>query len=192
MKRFFIKVLMITSLTIMLLKPLLLPTTNTNDFNPIKYTQNNKIDYTEAITERLEAIDKREIMQINLNNKFTLKSKYQNDFFKNNSIIEVFAIGVYILNSDYVILVNEDKYIINIKLETNLIESEINIKNDKGLLAIGDYKFTVEEAEEVRQKINENLLKEMNSEENLKAVKERTEQLLGEKEKYKVEVNWLK
>ena len=191
MKKALIRILIITSLaaTIFTLK---LPTETPQPINSINYTTNNKIYYTKAITEKLEEIDKREIMQINLRDKFTLKSKYQNDFLRNNKIIEVFAVGIYRLNSSYVILVNGDKYIINLKLETSIIESEINIESDRGYLALGDYKLTVEEAEEVRQKINENLIKEMNSEENLNAVKERTEQLLGNEENYKVEVNWVR
>lgn len=162
------------------------------DIKPINYTIENKIDYTKVITNKLEAIDKREIMQINLKDKFTLKSKCQNKFFKNNNIVEVFAVGVYRLNSSYVILVNGDNYVINIKLDTNIIESEISIEEDKGYLALGDLKITVEEAAEIKEKINDDLIKEMNSEENLKAVKERAETLLSEKEKYKVEVNFLR
>lgn len=160
--------------------------------NKTNYTLEEQNDYTEVITSKLEVIDKREVMQINLKEKFTLKSKYQNSFFKNNKVVEVFAVGVYRLNSNYVILVNGDNYIINLKLETNIIETETNIKDDKGYLAIGDYKLTLEEAEEVRQKVNNDLIKEMNSEENLKAVKKRTEELLGEEGKYKVEVNWVR
>lgn len=191
MKKALIRILIITSLTAAVFT-LKLPAETPQPINSINYTTNNKIDYTKAITEKLEEIDKREIMQINLRDKFTLKSKYQNDFLRNNKIIEVFAVGIYRLNSSYVILVNGDKYIINLKLETSIIESEINIESDRGYLALGDYKLTVEEAEEVRQKINENLIKEMNSEENLNAVKERTEQLLGNEENYKVEVNWVR
>lgn len=191
MKKKFITILILTSLTVALLKLPLPSTEQAQSTKSINSIIENKIDYTEAITTKLEAIDNREIMQINLKDKFTLKGRYENDLFKNNDNVEVFAIGVYLLNSNYVIIVNGDKYIINIKLNTNIIESKISIEEDKGLLAFWDNKLTLDEAEEIRQQINDNLIKEMNSEENLKAVKERAEYLLSEKE-YKVEVNFLK
>lgn len=168
------------------------PVEATEEVNPINYTIDNKIDYTKAITDKLEDIDKREITQINLRYKFTLKGKYKNKYLKNNNIVEVFAIGVYKFNSVYSILLNEDLYRINLNLETSIIESEISIEEDKGSLVFWDNKLTLDEAEAIRQEVKDDLIKEMNSQENLKAVKERAEHLLGDKENYKVEVNWVR
>lgn len=166
------------------------PIETKKEVKPINYTLNEKIDYSKAITDKLESIDKREIMQINLTHRFTLKSKFQNDFFRNNKNVVVTAIGVYKFNSSYEIILNKDCYVINLKLETDIIESKLSIEDDKGYFIFADYTITLEEAEEIRQRVHEELIKEMNNEANLTIVKDRAERLIKGNENYTVEVRW--
>ena len=57
-----------------------------------------KIDYSESIIEKLESINKLEIMQAYLKQDITLKGKYDNFLFKNNKTITVKANGIYKLD----------------------------------------------------------------------------------------------
>ena len=73
------------------------PTEAPKQINRIENNE-QKIDYSESIIEKLESINKLEIMQAYLKQDITLKGKYDNFLFKNNKTITVKANGIYKLD----------------------------------------------------------------------------------------------
>lgn len=168
------------------------PIETIKDVKPINHILEEKMDYTEVITEKIKKINKREVMQINLRYKTTLKNDLQNKFFKNNKIITVNAVGIYKFDLDTDIIKNGDSYIVLANLETDIIETKATFEDDKGWFAFTDLKITPEEAEEIKNIIHNELIEEMWNDDNIKIVKERAEEVIRGDSKYTIDIRWLK
>lgn len=168
------------------------PIETIKDVKPINHILEEKMDYTEVITEKIKKINKREVMQINLRYKTTLKNDLQNKFFKNNKIITVNAVGIYKFDLDTDIIKNGDSYIVLANLETDIIETKATFEDDKGWFAFTDLKITPEEGEEIKNIIHNELIEEMWNDDNIKIVKERAEEVIRGDSKYTIDIRWLK
>lgn len=170
----------------------------------VEKTLDEKIDYRETIMDKLEEINKLEIMQASMNNSVTINGNRfkNNNFFKNNKIINTSSVGKYILDLDDITnnLIfgnNEVTILVSLEKEIVLLEKNFTYQEDKGWLAFSDVKLTAEEYNYIIQNVKDTMLDKMNEKEYTSIVKEKAETLIKNKifqstnDTFRVNVKWL-
>ena len=160
-------------------------------------TKELTIDYSESIIEKLESINKLEIMQAYLKQDITIKGKYDNFLFRNNKTITVKSNGIYKLNLDEMNLIigtNEVTVIAN--LEDDVIIHDFSYSSEKGLFVFADLQFTPEEYEILLNDVKEQMRNKMYSDDYISEVKKKAESVIADKVRevtniYKVRVMWI-
>ena len=164
----------------------------------INRIENNKqkIDYSESIIEKLESINKLEIMQAYLKQDITLKGKYDNFLFKNNKTITVKANGIYRLDLNNIYentIIGTDEVTVLANIDNDVIFHDFEYNTEKGLLVFYDIEVTPEEYESLLDNVKEQIKTKMYTEDYISEVKKRAEEIISREiqkvtDKYKVRV----
>ena len=171
------------------------PTETQKQINPIESNE-QKIDYSESIIEKLESINKLEIMQAYLKQDITLKGKYDNFLFKNNKTITVKANGIYKLDLSNIYentIIGIDEVTVLASIDSNIIFHDFEYNTEKGLLVFYDIEVTPEEYESLLDNVKEQMKTKMYTEDYISEVKKRAEEIISREiqkvtDKYKVRV----
>lgn len=158
-----------------------------------------KIDYSESIIEKLESINKLEIMQAYLTQEITLKGKYDNFLFRNNKTITVKANGIYKLDLDSIkgnLIIGTDEVTVLASMETDVIFHDFEYSSEKGLFVFADLQFTPEEYEVLLNEVKGQMITKMFTKDYIEEVKKKAEDNISDKvreatNKYKVKVVWI-
>lgn len=159
-----------------------------------------KIDYSESIIEKLESINKLEIMQAYLTQEITLKGKYDNFLFRNNKTITVKANGIYKLDLDSIkenLIIGTDEVTVLASMETDVIFHDFKYSSEKGLFVFADLQFTPEEYEVLLNEVKGQMITKMFTKDYIEEVKKKAEDNISNKvreatNKYKVKIVWVK
>ena len=164
----------------------------------INRTESNeqKIDYSQSIIEKLESINKLEITQAYLKQDITLKGKYDNFLFKNNKTITVKANGIYKLDLNDIyenIIIGIDEVTVLVSIDNDIIFHDFEYNIEKGLLVFYDIEVTPEEYESLLDNVKEQMKTKMYTEDYISEVKKRAEEIITREiqkvtDKYKVRV----
>lgn len=157
---------------------------------------NKKIDYSESIIEKLESINKLEIMQAYLKQDITLKGKYDNFLFKNNKTITVKANGIYKLDLSNIYentIIGTDEVTVLVSIDNDIIFHDFEYNTEKGLLVFYDIEVTPEEYEGLLDNVKEQMRTKMYTKDYISEVKKRAEEIISREiqkvtDKYKVRV----
>ena len=155
-----------------------------------------KIDYSESIIEKLESINKLEIIQAYLKQDITLKGKYDNFLFKNNKTITVKANGIYKLDLNNIYentIIGTDEVTVLVSIDNDIIFHDFEYNTEKGLLVFYDIEVTPEEYESLLDNVKEQMRTKMYTEDYILDVKKRAEEIITREiqkvtNKYKVRV----
>ena len=164
----------------------------------INRIENNeqKIDYSQSIIEKLESINKLEITQAYLKQDITLKGKYDNFLFKNNKTITVKANGIYKLDLNDIyenIIIGIDEVTVLVSIDNDIIFHDFEYNTEKGLLVFYDIEVTPEEYENLLDNAKEQMKTKMYTEAYISEVKKRAKEIITKEiqevtNKYKVRV----
>ena len=171
------------------------PTETPKQINKIESNE-QKIDYSESIIEKLESINKLEIMQAYLKQDITLKGKYDNFLFKNNKTITVKANGIYKLDLNNIYestIIGTDEVTVLVNIDNVIIFHDFEYNIEKGLLVFYDIEVTPEEYESLLDNVKEQMRTKMYTEDYISEVKKRAEEIITREvqkvtDKYKVRV----
>ena len=171
------------------------PTEATKQINTIESNE-QKIDYSESIIEKLESINKLEIMQAYLKQDITLKGKYDNFLFKNNKTITVKANGIYKLDLNNIYentIIGTDEVTVLASIDSDIIFHDFEYNTEKGLLVFYDIEVTPEEYESLLDNAKEQMKTKMYTKDYISEVKKRAEEIITREiqkvtNKYKVRV----
>lgn len=171
------------------------PTETPKQINTIESNE-QKIDYSESIIEKLESINKLEIMQAYLKQDITLKGKYDNFLFKNNKTITVKANGIYKLDLNNIYentIIGTDEVAVLVSIDNDIIFHNFEYNTEKGLLVFYDIEVTPEEYENLLDNVKEQMKTKMYTEDYITEVKKRAEEIITREiqkvaDKYKVRV----
>ena len=171
------------------------PTETQKQINRIESNE-QKIDYSQSIIEKLESINKLEITQAYLKQDITLKGKYDNFLFKNNKTITVKANGIYKLDLNDIyenIIIGIDEVTVLASIDSNIIFHDFEYNTEKGLLVFYDIEVTPEEYESLLDNVKEQIKTKMYTEDYISEVKKRAEEIISREiqkvtDKYKVRV----
>ena len=171
------------------------PTEAPKQINRIESNE-QKIDYSQSIIEKLESINKLEIMQAYLKQDITLKGKYDNFLFKNNKTITVKANGIYKLNLNNIYentIIGTDEVTVLASIDNDIIFHDFEYNIEKGLLVFYDIEVTPEEYESLLDNVKEQMKTKMYTEDYISEVKKRAEEIISREiqkvtDKYKVRV----
>ena len=155
-----------------------------------------KIDYSQSIIEKLESINKLEITQAYLKQDITLKGKYDNFLFKNNKTITVKANGIYKLDLNDIyenIIIGIDEVTVLVSIDNDIIFHDFEYNTEKGLLVFYDIEVTPEEYENLLDNVKEQMKTKMYTETYISEVKKRAKEIITKEiqevtNKYKVRV----
>ena len=139
------------------------PTEAPKQINKIESNE-QKIDYSESIIEKLESINKLEIMQAYLKQDITLKGKYDNFLFKNNKTITVKANGIYKLDLNNIYentIIGIDEVTVLASIDNDIIFHDFEYNTEKGLLVFYDIEVTPEEYENLLDNVKEQMKTKM-------------------------------
>ena len=171
------------------------PTEAPKQINRIESNE-QKIDYSQSIIEKLESINKLEITQAYLKQGITLKGKYDNFLFKNNKTITVKANGIYKLDLNNIYentIIGTDEVTVLASIENDIIFHDFEYNIEKGLLVFYDIEVTPEEYESLLDNVKEQMKTKMYTEDYISEVKKRAEEIICREmqkvtDKYKVRV----
>ena len=171
------------------------PTETQKQINRIESNE-QKIDYSQSIIEKLESINKLEITQAYLKQDITLKGKYDNFLFKNNKTITVKANGIYKLDLKNIyenIIIGTDEITVLVSIDSDIIFHDFEYNTEKGLLVFYDIEVTPEEYENLLDNVKEQMKTKMYTEDYISEVKKRAEEIITREvqkvtDKYKVRV----
>ena len=171
------------------------PTEAPKQINRIENNE-QKIDYSESIIEKLESINKLETMQAYLKQDITLKGKYDNFLFKNNKTITVKANGIYKLDLNNIYentIIGTDEVTVLANIDNDVIFHDFEYNTEKGLLVFYDIEVTPEEYENLLDNAKEQMKVKMYTEDYISEVKKRAEEIITREiqkvtDKYKVRV----
>lgn len=155
-----------------------------------------KIDYSQSIIEKLESINKLEITQAYLKQDITLKGKYDNFLFKNNKTVTVKANGIYKLDLNDIyenIIMGIDEVTVLVSIDNDIIFHDFKYNTEKGLLVFYDIEVTPEEYENLLDNVKEQMKAKMYTEVYILEVKKRAKEIITKEiqevtNKYKVRV----
>ena len=171
------------------------PTETPKQINKIESNE-QKIDYSQSIIEKLESINKLEITQAYLKQDITLKGKYDNFLFKNNKTITVKANGIYKLDLNDIyenIIIGIDEVTVLVSIDNDIIFHDFEYNTEKGLLVFYDIEVTPEEYENLLDNAKEQMKTKMYTETYISEVKKRAKEIITKEiqevtNKYKVRV----
>ena len=171
------------------------PTETQKQINRIESNE-QKIDYSQSIIEKLESINKLEITQAYLKQDITLKGKYDNFLFKNNKTITVKANGIYKLDLNDIyenIIIGIDEVTVLVSIDNDIIFHDFEYNTEKGLLVFYDIEVTPEEYENLLDNAEEQMKTKMYTETYISEVKKRAKEIITKEiqevtNKYKVRV----
>ena len=171
------------------------PTETQKQINRIESNE-QKIDYSQSIIEKLESINKLEITQAYLKQDITLKGKYDNFLFKNNKTITVKANGIYKLDLNDIyenIIIGTDEVTVLVSIDNDIIFHDFEYNTEKGLLVFYDIEVTPEEYENLLDNVKEQMKTKMYTETYISEVKKRAKEIITKEiqevtNKYKVRV----
>ena len=171
------------------------PTETQKQINRIESNE-QKIDYSQSIIEKLESINKLEITQAYLKQDITLKGKYDNFLFKNNKTITVKANGIYKLDLNDIyenIIIGIDEVTVLVSIDNDIIFHDFEYNTEKGLLVFYDIEVTPEEYENLLDNVKEQMKTKMYTETYISEVKKRAKEIITKEiqevtNKYKVRV----
>ena len=171
------------------------PTETQKQINRIESNE-QKIDYSQSIIEKLESINKLEITQAYLKQDITLKGKYDNFLFKNNKTITVKANGIYKLDLNDIyenIIIGTDEVTVLVSIDNDIIINDFEYNTEKGLLVFYDIEVTPEEYESLLDNVKEQMKTKMYTEDYISEVKKRAKEIITREiqkvtDKYKVRV----
>ena len=171
------------------------PTETQKQINRIESNE-QKIDYSQSIIEKLESINKLEITQAYLKQDITLKGKYDNFLFKNNKTITVKANGIYKLDLNDIyenIIIGIDEVTVLVSIDNDIIFHDFEYNTEKGLLVFYDIEVTPEEYENLLDNAKEQMKTKMYTETYISEVKKRAKEIITKEiqevtNKYKVRV----
>ena len=171
------------------------PTETQKQINQIESNE-QKIDYSQSIIEKLESINKLEITQAYLKQDITLKGKYDNFLFKNNKTITVKANGIYKLDLNDIyenIIIGSDEVTVLVSIDNDIIFHDFEYNTEKGLLVFYDIEVTPEEYENLLDNVKEQMKTKMYTETYISEVKKRAKEIITKEiqevtNKYKVRV----
>ena len=171
------------------------PTETQKQINRIESNE-QKIDYSQSIIEKLESINKLEITQAYLKQDITLKGKYDNFLFKNNKTITVKANGIYKLDLNDIyenIIIGIDEVTVLVSIDNDIIFHDFEYNTEKGLLVFYDIEVTPEEYENLLDNVKEKMKTKMSTEVYISEVKKRAKEIITKEiqevtNKYKVRV----
>ena len=171
------------------------PTETQKQINQIESNE-QKIDYSQSIIEKLESINKLEITQAYLKQDITLKGKYDNFLFKNNKTITVKANGIYKLDLNDIyenIIIGIDEVTVLVSIDNDIIFHDFEYNTEKGLLVFYDIEVTPEEYENLLDNAKEQMKTKMYTETYISEVKKRAKEIITKEiqevtNKYKVRV----
>ena len=171
------------------------PTETQKQINRIESNE-QKIDYSQSIIEKLESINKLEITQAYLKQDITLKGKYDNFLFKNNKTITVKANGIYKLDLNDIyenIIIGIDEVTVLVSIDSDIIFHDFEYNTEKGLLVFYDIEVTPEEYENLLDNAKEQMKTKMYTETYISEVKKRAKEIITKEiqevtNKYKVRV----
>ena len=174
---------------------LIRPTETQKQINRIESNE-QKIDYSQSIIEKLESINKLEITQAYLKQDITLKGKYDNFLFKNNKTITVKANGIYKLDLNDIyenIIIGIDEVTVLVSIDNDIIFHDFEYNTEKGLLVFYDIEVTPEEYENLLDNVKEQMKTKMYTETYISEVKKRAKEIITKEiqevtNKYKVRV----
>ena len=171
------------------------PTETQKQINRIESNE-QKIDYSQSIIEKLESINKLEITQAYLKQDITLKGKYDNFLFKNNKTVTVKANGIYKLDLNDIyenIIIGIDEVTVLVGIDNDIIFHDFEYNTEKGLLVFYDIEVTPEEYENLLDNVKEQMKTKMYTETYISEVKKRAKEIITKEiqevtNKYKVRV----
>ena len=171
------------------------PTETQKQINRIESNE-QKIDYSQSIIEKLESINKLEITQAYLKQDITLKGKYDNFLFKNNKTVTVKANGIYKLDLNDIyenIIIGIDEVTVLVSIDNDIIFHDFEYNTEKGLLVFYDIEVTPEEYENLLDNAKEQMKTKMYTETYISEVKKRAKEIITKEiqevtNKYKVRV----
>ena len=171
------------------------PTETQKQINRIESNE-QKIDYSQSIIEKLESINKLEIMQAYLKQDITLKGKYDNFLFKNNKTITVKANGIYKLDLNNIYentIIGIDEVTVLASIDNDIIFHDFEYNIEKGLLVFYDIEVTPEEYESLLDNVKEQMKTKMYTGDYISEVKKRAEEIITREvqkvtDRYKVRV----
>ena len=171
------------------------PTEAPKQINRIESNE-QKIDYSQSIIEKLESINKLEITQAYLKQDITLKGKYDNFLFKNNKTITVKANGIYKLDLNDIyenIIIGTDEVTVLVSIDNDIIFHDFEYNIEKGLLVFYDIEVTPEEYENLLDNVKEQMKTKMYTGDYISEVKKRAEEIITREvqkvtDRYKVRV----
>lgn len=160
--------------------------------------QQQKVDYTETIMSQLESINKMEIYQAYLKNTVTIHKGFNNDFFRNDKTIIMYANGYYKLDLDNLVgnvIIGDKVVTIIAQLEYDVVvqEKKFEYSDNKGHLVFSDVKLTPEEQASMVTEVKQQMLTKMQDKEFLDIVQRKAEEIIEDQleiENYKVRVIW--
>ena len=165
------------------------PFTNRNKVNiqtQTPATVQQTIDYKEIIVEDLKQINKLEILQSSMKEEVEIKAKWDNFLFKNTQLIQIRGNGIYKLDLDkFEVITSCNEATIIADIETSVEIYDIKEQTEKGWLVLYDREFTSQEYSDMIFKVKDKMKNEMQDEANLKAAKERAEEIIKTKVKEK-------
>ena len=171
------------------------PTETQRQINRIESNE-QKIDYSQSIIEKLESINKLEITQAYLKQDITLKGKYDNFLFKNNKTVTVKANGIYKLDLNDIyenIIIGIDEVTVLVSIDNDIIFHDFEYNIEKGLLVFYDIEVTPEEYESLLDNVKEQMKTKMYTGDYISEVKKRAEEIITREvqkvtDRYKVRV----
>ena len=171
------------------------PTESPKQINSIESNE-QKIDYSESIIEKLESINKLEIMQAYLKQDITLKGKYDNFLFRNNKTITVKTNGIYKLDLNNIYentIIGTDEVTVLASIDNDIIFHDFEYNIEKGLLVFYDIEVTPEEYESLLDNVKEQMKTKMYTGDYISEVKKRAEEIITREvqkvtDRYKVRV----
>ena len=171
------------------------PTEAPKQINRIENNE-QKIDYSESIIEKLESINKLEIMQAYLKQDITFKGKYDTFLFRNNKTITVKANGIYKLDLNNIYentIIGTDEVTVLASIDNDIIFHDFEYNTEKGLLVFYDIEVTQEEYENLLDNVKEQMKTKMYTEDCISEVKKRAEEIITREvqkvtDRYKVRV----
>lgn len=199
MKKKKIKIIIMIALTFAcLIIPFKRETKMNYEQNPIIERQSpNVMMSSKVISEKLESINKIEIMRSSLKEEIEITGKWNNWAFKNNQTITVKGGGIYRINLDDIeIIQGNNEVTVLVELENEVAIYDLQTKTEKGILTLYEREFTSEEYNSIILNSREKMLNEMMKSEYTDIVKQRGTEIIKAKineisKQLKVNVRWI-
>lgn len=163
---------------------------------PIIETQKKSIDYSAAILDNLEQINKLEIYQASLKQDIEIKGKWDNCLFRSNKTIQVRANGIYKLDLDKIeVIQGTDTVTILADIETSVEIYDFSYEVEKGYLVFYEQELKDQEYGSIILEAKEQMTNKTYEEDYMSIVKKRAEEILIDKvgevtNQYDIKVIW--